>query len=218
MPKDKLPKRKLTDADIKDAKYKGKKRGDEVTDDTSGYDSTYNAWREGQAVSSTPTTATSGADNTTQESRMGSVGGVDSGGTGEINVRHFLHNKNSWKWCFKKSHDFFTHAWAKRIIHKGSAPNIRSYMSTSMAFIPVEFPWLYALPAEWAQLPQESYVTHAEVKLFYYFGRTSFETNASTASTATANNQLWLNFDNNCVKHPGIAVQNFGKHCVSVQQ
>lgn len=205
MPKDvNFNKRKATASDV--TAKKAQKVDQEIVDD-SGFDTTRSTWRESRIETSTPTT---GVENTTQADRQGSVGGVDSGGTGEISTRPFHHRNNSWKWCFKKSHDFFSHSWAKRVLHKGTSPNIRSYMSTSMAFIPVEFPWLYAMPSEWAQLPEESYVTHASISLFYDFGRTSFETNASDAITATANNQLWLNMDIDCLKHPGIAVQNYG--------
>jgi hypothetical protein len=152
-----------------------------------------------------------GAENTTQAARQGAVGGVDTGGTGYIHTRGDENPRdNYYSIRFTKHWNFFSHPWAKRTIWKGSGANARTYMSTSMCFIPIHYPFLYASHQEWTDLPPECYVVSAEQKLSMYNARTSFETNATDSSTATQGNQLWLNFTSDVFKYPALAVKNSG--------
>jgi hypothetical protein len=62
-------------------------------------------------------------------------------------------------------------------------------------------------PAEWSLLPDETYSLRAEISLTRFNARTSFQTNASTSTTATMNNQLWLNFSPSVMnKFPGVVI------------
>lgn len=191
-----------------------------ITEDAESYDKTFDhaisktikteTKKDTSAAVAADKTSTSGATVTTQASRQGAVGGVDTGGTGTINERRTYLNANYYNLKFKKEWNFFSHPWAKRMINKGISPNQRTYMSTSMAFIPIHYPFLYATKSEWDNLPLETYAKHCSMKLSMWNCRTSFQTNATDATTATQGNQLWINFMGDVFKYPCAAVKNTG--------
>lgn len=162
-------------------------------------------------ASTSSASGTGGAQNTTQADRSGTVGGIDTGSTGTLSTRPGAFSTNETHWSFTKKHYFFSHAWAKRLINKGTETNPLVYMSTGMCGIPLDFPVLYISPQEWGHLPPNTYALGATVTLKCYNARTSFQTNSSDTNTATMNNQLYLNFAKDVMKQwPGILVTNTG--------
>lgn len=135
-----------------------------------------------------------GASADTQESRYGSVGGVDTGGTGTLSFQENVDVSNVHQWHFKKIWRFYSHALSRTIINSGTGLTQRVDMSTGMCAIPIEYPFFYCSKAEWADLPPETYLESCHQELRCHNARTSFQANSSQVATATQNNQLWLNF------------------------
>lgn len=134
------------------------------------------------------------ADNTSQEERSGSVGGVDTGGTGYISrLINVCGQSNGGAYHYKKRFRLSSFAYSKSLIRDGTGSTSRAYMSTSMAAIPTDFPLLYFTRAEWLALPRNSRIGKATIKLNCLNARPSFQANATDVTTATLNNQLFLN-------------------------
>lgn len=140
-----------------------------------------------------------GGEVTTQEDRMGAVGGTDTGSTG---TRAFLYSKLTSKNCiivYKRTWNFYSLPYAKQVIPW--APNsdlgqgtFRNVLTTSMAAFPTDIPCFYMSPAEYSLLPTESRCIKTYNKIAVVHASTAFQSNESAVANVSVSNQLLLDY------------------------
>lgn len=140
-----------------------------------------------------------GGEVTTQEDRMGAVGGTDTGATG---TRAFLYSHLSTKnamLTYKRTWNFFSFPIAKQYIDLTLMGNYgqqsaNKILTTSMAAFPTDLPYFYMSPAEYGLLPDETRVVKTFNKISVVHASTSFQANESNVANVTASNQLLLDY------------------------
>lgn len=135
-------------------------------------------------------------DVTTQETRSGAVGGTDSGGTGYVvNLPRCMGFTATQYFRYKKAFTFFTHAYSREQITIGSGTASRLYMSTGMAAIPTDLPFMFMSEQEFNDCLSrpETYVEHGKVSLWLHTCRTSYQANSTAATTVPVGNQIYIN-------------------------
>lgn len=171
---------------------KGEKRKEPEPEETSAGD----ADTQDRAPPGTSTATASGARVTTQEQRQGAVGGVDTGGTGNIAILGDGKptTKGHTYLTFKTNFKFYSHALAKVKLVTGTGMNTVRYLTTSMCALPSDLLPMYMSEAQYNMLPIETYAVSATQKLYLLHCRTNFQANASDVTTATQNHQLYVDY------------------------
>lgn len=90
---------------------------------------------------------------------------------------------------FRKVHRFLTFGVAYHIIEKQVHGVDHRTITTPLALIPWEFPYLYLSPAEFSALPTGSSVNKVRVGVRVRNARIAFSTNSTETTTATLNQQ-----------------------------
>lgn len=145
-----------------------------------------------------------GGEVTTQEDRMGAVGGTDTGATG---TRAFLYSHLTTKNAvlrYKRTWNFYAFPYCKQMIdfstNKSLCQNTSNkVLTTSMAVFPTDLPFLYMSPAEYTLLPSETKVVKTYNKISVVHASTSFKANESNVANVTASNQLLLDYTKGAV-------------------
>lgn len=176
---------------------KGKSDADSTTHDVPG---TADNNQEGQMdtgpIPEAPIITDDGFDTTGQLERAGAVGGTDSGGTGYINqLPRCLGFSATQYFRYKKSFMFYTHAFSREEVGLLTGNNTRYYMTTGMAAIPTDLPFMYCSESEWQQLSgfDEAYIESGTLSLFLHNCRTSYQANATSTVAVPVGNQIYYN-------------------------
>lgn len=120
----------------------------------------------------------------------GGAGGVSGGtGGGYVIPRPFVSECQLFR-TFKKTHKFLTYGMANVRLNKDiTVPAIGKmyYLTTSLARIPVQKPYLYMMPGEFLNLDVNTRCVEVKVRVTQRNIRVAFETAASTSTLATLN-------------------------------
>lgn len=102
-----------------------------------------------------------------------------------------ISNNGGYTMVFRKVHSFISYGCAWKVLKYNGVAG--AYLgTTSLMNIPVDQPWFYLSPSEFALLPRGALCTNVRVKGVMRNPRTAFETNSSTSSLATLNQNKFL--------------------------
>lgn len=164
--------------------------------------------------------ATTGAATASKGTKRKNDNPVETDGTAEGNVdgqasvevfaiprNHFLNESQTM--VVGKSLRFYSRGYASTIISRavtGPPAYTQYFLTTSLAEIPVHRLELYMSPAEYNVLPDGAFCKHVSVMITQRNPLVSFDTNASTSTTAT------INQVKQCIKAYGLNLTGMGQN------
>lgn len=155
-----------------------------------------------------------------QNDRSGTVGGVDTGTTGDISILSTPSCLGVVHFTTKKTFRFYCYSVPKLLVHEtyGTGLGNNMWFTTGMMALPTDLLPLYMTRGEYENIPIDAKVVSTNTKVDFLYARTQFQANASDVSTAATSHQLYLEMANSAIErnHGRLVKYERSKDTVSV--
>lgn len=120
----------------------------------------------------------------------------EGGGDAIIPVPRPIYTSHNNYVILNKVHRFLTYGLGNTVIQierkVGDQTYHDNFVMTSLARLPVDRPFFYMNPSEWAQLPPGSCIEEVNVRVTAFTPRIAFQTNSSNTALATLNQNQFI--------------------------